>query len=149
MKKTLVAAAALALAGLAHQAFAGGQQVVAQVSADGQSIVVRTYRCGTPSSLSLRGTAEGLVSGQRRTLELEIARGAEAGVFSVARQWPAEGRWALVFSVVGGHDVSTLVTLEAGQAIRIVDQRMSYEKPSPQRIEAALTDAQVTTSSPR
>ncbi len=141
MKKTLVAALALVLAGLVQQALAGGQQVTAAVSADGQSIVVRTYRCGTPSSLSLHGTAEGVVSGQRRTLELEIKAGSEAGVFSVARQWPAEGRWALVFSVNGGHNVSTLVTLDAGTALRIAEQKMSYEKPSPERIEAVLTSA--------
>jgi hypothetical protein len=147
MKKTLVAAAVLALAGLAQQALAGGQQVVAAVGADGQSIVVHTYRCGTPSSLSLRGTAEGLVSGQRRTIALEITGGTEAGVFAVARQWPAEGRWALVFSVNGGHSVSTLVTLEAGQALRIADQKLSYEKPSPERIEAALTSARAVATS--
>ncbi len=141
MKKTLVAALALAVAGLALHASAGGQQVVAEVSADGQSVVVRTYRCGTPSSLSLRGTAEGLVSGQRRTLEIEITRGAEPGVFSVARQWPTEGRWALVFTVSGGHDVSTLAALEPGTALRIAEQKMSFSKPSPERIEAMLTGA--------
>ena len=121
MKKTLIAVLALALAGLARQTVAGGQQVVAQVGADGQSIVVRTYRCGTPSSLSLRGTAEGVVSGQRRTIALEITSGTPAGVFAVARQWPAEGRWALVFNVSGANSVSTLVTLEAGQTLRIAD----------------------------
>jgi hypothetical protein len=138
MKQTLVAALAVAVAGLAQQTFAGGQQVVAAVSADGQSIVVRTYRCGTPSSLSLRGTAEGLVSGQRRTIELAVTGGTEPGVFAVARQWPAQGRWALVFSVNGGHGVSTLVTLEAGPALRIADQERSYERPGPDRIDTAL-----------
>jgi hypothetical protein len=147
MKKTLVAAAALAVAGLAHQASAGGQQVVAEMGTDGKSVVVRTYRCGTPSSLSLRGSAEGLVSGQRRTLELEITRGTEPGVFSVARQWPTEGRWALVFTVSGGHDVSTLVALEPGTALRIAEQKMSFSKPSPERVEASLTGAARSTAS--
>jgi hypothetical protein len=143
MKKSLGVAVALALGGPAHLAWAGGQQVVAQVSADGQSVVVRTYRCGTPSSLSLRGTAEGIVAGERRTLELEIRRGSEPGVFSVARRWPAEGRWALVFTVSGGHAVSTLVTLEPGSALRIAAQEMSHERPTPERIEAALAGASV------
>jgi len=141
MKKTLVASAVLAVAGLAPLAWAGGQQVVAEVSADGRSILVRTFRCGTPSSLSLRGTAEGVVAGQRRTLDLEITRAAEAGVFNVPRQWPAEGKWALVFNVAGGHAVSTLVVLEPGATLRIAEQKLSFEKPSPQRIEAALTSA--------
>ena len=147
MKKTLIAVLALALAGLARQTVAGGQQVVAQVGADGQSIVVRTYRCGTPSSLSLRGTAEGVVSGQRRTIALEITSGTQAGVFAVARQWPAEGRWALVFNVSGANSVSTLVTLEAGQALRIADQKLSYEKPTPERIEAALAGVRAVSTS--
>ena len=138
MKKTLVAALVLTVAGLASLAQAGGQQVVAQVSPDGQSLLVRTYRCGTPSSLSLRGTAEGLVEGQRRTLDLEITPGTEAGVFRVARQWPAEGRWVLVLNVAGERGVSTLVTLEAGATLRIAEQKQSYEKPQPERIAAAL-----------
>ena len=103
MKKMLAAAAALSVAGLATLAWAGGQQVVAEVGADGQSILVRTYRCGTPASLSLRGSAEGLVGGVRRTIALEVEPGPRPGVFSVARQWPAEGRWALVFSVSNGN----------------------------------------------
>ncbi len=136
MQKTLVAL--VAVVGLASLAQAGGQQVVARVSEDGQSVVVRTYRCGTPSSLALRGTAEGLVSGERRSVELEITAAAEPGVFRVARQWPAEGRWVLVLNVTGERGVSTLVTLEPGASLRIADQKQSFDKPQPERIAAAL-----------
>jgi hypothetical protein len=139
MRKMLAAAAAFSMLGLATQGWAGGQQVVAQVSADGQSIVVRTYRCGTPASLSLRGTAEGLVNGERRTLALEAKPGDEPGVFRVARQWPEEGRWALVFGVSNGKgEVSSLVVLEPGSPLRIADQRMTFDKPSAERIDDAL-----------
>jgi hypothetical protein len=139
MKKMLAAAAALSVAGLATLAWAGGQQVVAEVGADGQSILVRTYRCGTPASLSLRGSAEGLVGGVRRTIALEVEPGPRPGVFSVARQWPAEGRWALVFSVSNGKgEVSSLVVLDPGSPLRIADQRMSFDRPSAERIDHAL-----------
>lgn len=137
MKKTC-AAVALALAGFATTAVAGGQQVLARASGDGRSLEVRTYDCGTPASLSLRGTAEGTVGGERRTIPLEITRSSEAGVFHVARQWPAEGRWALVLTVEGGHAVSTLVALEPGPRVRVASQRMAFEKPSAERIAAAL-----------
>jgi hypothetical protein len=137
MTKTLVAAI-VAVAGLASLAQAGGQQVVAQVSTDGQSVVVRTYRCGTPSSLALRGTAEGLVSGERRSLELEITPASEPGVFRIARQWPVEGRWVLVLNVTGERGVSTLVTLEPRASLKIADQKQSFDKPQPERIAAAL-----------
>ncbi len=139
MKKMFAAAAALSVAGLATLAWAGGQQVVAEVGADGQSILVRTYRCGTPASLSLRGSAEGLVGGVRRTIALEVEPGPRPGVFSVARQWPAEGRWALVFSVSNGKgEVSSLVVLDPGSPLRIADQRMSFDRPSAERIDHAL-----------
>ena len=141
MKKTRVAIAVLVSAGLAAAVWAGGHQVVAEAAKDGRSLVVRTYNCGTPASLSLEGTAEGLVDGQRRTIPLEVARAAEAGVFNVARQWPAEGQWALVFTVAGGHPVSTLVKLEPGDTVRIASQKQGYLKPSAERIVAALGSA--------
>jgi len=136
MQKTLVAA--VAVLGLASLAQAGGQQVVARVSDDGQSVVVRTYSCGTPSSLALRGTAEGLVSGERRSMELAVTPGNEPGVFRVARQWPTEGRWVLVLNVIGQNGVSTLVTLEPGASLRIAEQKQSFERPQPDRIATAL-----------
>jgi hypothetical protein len=141
MRKTLVASAVLALAGLAPSARAGGQQVIAEAALDGRSIVVRTYRCGTPASLSLRATAEGIVGGQRRTMKLEVTPAAEPGAFNVARQWPAEGRWALVFTVAGGHSTSALVTLEPGPEVRIASQESTYERPSAERVAAVLASA--------
>jgi hypothetical protein len=148
MRKSSVVATVLSLGGLAlaggQPALAGGQQVVAEAAKDGRAVLVRTYNCGTPASLSLQGTAEGLVGGARRTIPLEITRAGEAGVFAVARQWPAEGQWALVFSVKGGHAVSTLVTLEPGAEIRIASQRPGYEKPTAERIAAALASPATT-----
>jgi hypothetical protein len=78
MRKNPVAAAVLACAGLAAAAWAGGHQVVAEAAKDGRSLVVRTYNCGTPASLSLEGSAEGLVGGQRRTRSPEPQRPASS-----------------------------------------------------------------------
>lgn len=144
MRKTL--AAVVAVLALAPFASAGGQSVVAQASADGQSLVVRTFRCGTPSSLALRGTAEGRVAGERRSLELAIAAGAEPGVFRIARQWPAEGRWVLVLTVTGERGVSTLVSIEPGATLKIAEQTLSYEKPRPERIAAALAGGPISSA---
>jgi len=140
MKKMLVCAVVV-LGSLAQSAWAGGQQVTAQAAADGQSVVVRTFRCGTPSSFTVLGTAEGVVNGERKTIPLAIGRAGEEGVFTVARQWPAEGKWALVFSVEGSHSVSTLVELEPGPTLRIARQKTTYEKPTPAEVRAALASA--------
>jgi len=138
MKKMLVCATVVLLA---QSAWAGGQQVRAEAAADGRSVLVRTYRCGTPSSFTVVGTAEGVVGGARKTIPLALARAGEEGVFTVARQWPAEGKWALVFTVEGSHAVSTLVELEPGAAIRVARQRTSYEKPTPSDVHAVLASA--------
>lgn len=141
MKKKMLVCAAVVLGGLAPSAWAGGQQVTAQAAADGQSVVVRTFRCGAPSSFTVRGTAEGVVDGKRNTIPLTIGRAIEEGVFTVARQWPAEGKWALVFSVEGSHAVSTLVELEPGAAIGIARQKATYQKPTPAEVHAVLASA--------
>jgi hypothetical protein len=140
MKKRLVCAVVV-LGSLAQSAWAGGQQVEAQAAANGKSVVVRTYRCGTPSSFTVVGTAEGVVDGARKSIPLTIARAGEEGVFTVARQWPAEGRWALVFSVEGSHAVSTIAELEPGATIRIARQKATYEKPTPAEVHAVLASA--------
>lgn len=140
MKKMLVCVVVV-LGSLAQSAWAGGQQVTAQPAGDGKSVVVRTFRCGTPSSFTVVGTAEGVVDGARKTIPLTIARASEEGVFTVARQWPAEGKWALVFSVEGSHAVSTIAELEPGATIRIARQKATYEKPTPAEVHAVLATA--------
>lgn len=140
MKKMLVSAVVV-LGGLGSSAWAGGQQVTARPAADGKSVVVRTFRCGTPSSFTVHGTAEGMVAGSRKTIPLTVDRTGEEGVFTVARQWPAEGRWVLVFSVEGEHRVSALVGLEPGPTIRIASQKTTYEKPTPAEVHAVLASA--------
>lgn len=137
-RQFLSAVAAAALTGFAGFAFAGGQQIAAEVSPDGRSVLVRTYRCGEPSSLALGGSAEGVVAGQRRSIPLKIGAATAAGVFVVDRQWPSEGSWVLAFSVIGGASTSALVELAPGPGLRIVSQESSYQKPSARRIEAVL-----------
>jgi hypothetical protein len=118
--------------------FAGGQQIAAEVAPDGKTILVRTYRCGTPASLTVTGTAEGLVQGQRRCIPLKIERSAEPAVFSVARQWPSEGAWVLTFTAAGERAASALVELSAGSSLKIVSQESRYTPAATREVEAAL-----------
>ena len=126
---------ALAAAGVAQ---AGGQQIAVEVAADGKSLLVRTYRCGTPSDFTVTGTAEGLVDGQPRSIPLTLTHASEAGVFAVSRQWPAEGSWVLTFSTEGGRFVNALVELEKGAALRIRSQESTIKKLTPEQVSATL-----------
>ena len=84
-------------------------------------LVVRTYHHGTQLDQGVRGSAEGYVGTERRTMPLRFDRTSQAGVYALKRQWPAEGRWALVVTTGNGDGASALVTLGAnGQVASVV-----------------------------
>jgi hypothetical protein len=135
MRTPLALGFALTLAG---NAFAGGQQIAVETAKDGGSLLVRTYHCGTPAEIRLTGSAEGVVNGQPRSVELTLARTNEPGVFAVSRQWPAEGAWVLTFTNERGAFVNALVELQPGAALKITSQESSRTKLTRPRIDAAL-----------
>ena len=80
----------------------------------GALLVVRTYHHGTQLDQGVRGTAEGLVNGERRSVRLDFDRTSQAGVYALRRHWPTEGRWALVISTGPENGAATaLVALGA------------------------------------
>ena len=58
-------------------------------------VVARLTACHTPAEALLTATAEGLVAGKRQTIALKPDALAEPGLWSIARAWPAEGKWVL------------------------------------------------------
>jgi len=65
-------------------------------------LLVHAFHHGTPAAFPVSGTAEGLVSGQRRSMRLAFTPTAQAGVYALRMQWPSDGAWALVISVAQG-----------------------------------------------
>jgi hypothetical protein len=78
-------------------------------------LVVRTYHHGTLLDQGVRGTAEGIVGTERRTVRLTFGPTSQPGVYALRRQWPGDGRWALVIST-GPEDgaATALVALDPG-----------------------------------
>lgn len=74
-------------------------------------LVVRAYHHATPAGYSLAGTAEGVVNGERRTIELDLTGTSRPGVYALAQQWPSEGNWILAIAIKGRADGSLLVEL--------------------------------------
>jgi hypothetical protein len=68
----------------------------------GAYLLVHAFHHGTPVGLPVRGTAEGIVDGKRRTMPLEFTTTSRPGVYALTRQWPAEGRWLLAITVTQG-----------------------------------------------
>jgi hypothetical protein len=80
-------------------------------------LVVRTYHHGDLLDQGVQGTAEGMVGTQRRSVRLSFAKTSQPGVYALRRQWPADGRWALVISTGPSEGAATaLVTLDARNA---------------------------------
>jgi hypothetical protein len=108
-------------------------------AADSAFVLVHASPGCTRGALTVTGTAEGLVNGQRRSVPLEIAATQSAGVYRVRRQWPSEGVWVLRLVVhVGTGSATALVGVNASGEIAQVRQ----QDPA-RRIYPYLTDADV------
>jgi len=79
----------------------------------GARFLVRTYHHWQPVETVLAGTAEGLVNGVRRSVNLQVSKGPVAGVYGVTGQIPAEGAWIVVIRAPGLDNATALVTLGA------------------------------------
>lgn len=114
----------------AAAAVAGGFQLRVEVPQDDSDVVVlvRTYRCHKPEKAKVTGTAEGLVDGQRVSVPITL-KTVKKGVYSVERQWSAQGSWVLTFSgSYAGHHTSTVVTLDDGKvALRETERGMELD----------------------
>ena len=58
-------------------------------------VLARLTACQTPAKAVLTVTAEGIVDGKRRSIPVAYDSLATTGTWSIARNWPAEGKWAL------------------------------------------------------
>ena len=123
--KRFVPLCALALLAQAPVVLAGGFQLSVEapnVSSGAHSknaaLIVRTFGCHTPADAAITATAEGLVSGKRQSVNLELAPDA-TGVYEIKKQWPSEGAWVVNISgAYNGMTCSLLVELGPNGSVR-------------------------------
>jgi hypothetical protein len=105
-------------------------------------MIVRPFSCTAPEQTTMSAAAEGLVNGQRRSipLRMEPLSGKEGG-FSIARQWPDEGRW--VVAVVasnpkyGDYRPGAVAPVE-GERVKLAEVKRFSHAPQPAEIDASL-----------
>jgi hypothetical protein len=104
------------------------------------AFVFRSKGCAEPGKIHVRGTAEGLVSGNRKTVTLEHLMGMPTpGVFAVSREWPAEGTWLVnLFANCGDSTAGALVTIGKSGIVRESSQFFP-RAATKQEIESSLT----------
>lgn len=97
MYKPLLAIAAVAIPVFAGAMYleigdpAGNPEAKAQQAV----LVARTTACKSPEKTTIRGTAEGMVNGVRKSIPLALTPLSKGGTFAVKRQWPETGTWVI------------------------------------------------------
>ena len=108
-------------------------------------LVVHAFHHGTPVSVPVTGTAEGLVNGERRTVVLQFTPTSREGAFALKKQWGNTGLWTLVI-IVHQHEndvAQALVEIGAdGEVARVqVPTRVGDRNfPLPRQISAQEVD---------
>ena len=109
-------------------------------STRGAYLLVHAFHHGTPMQAPVRGTAEGLVNGERKSVTLRFETTTRPGVYALRKQWGDAGVWSLVISVVQGEEDSAqaLVELAADGSISSVrvPTRREREWTIPRKITA-------------
>jgi hypothetical protein len=93
-------------------------------SVRGAVLLVHTYHHGNKEHMPLTGKAEGLVDGQRRSVDLKLVKSAQAGTHALHRQWGDKGIWTLLITATpenhGGGSVQAVVNIAADGAVERV-----------------------------
>lgn len=144
-------AAALLLT-LATTALAGPPWVSIELPANpydrltrGAIALVRTYHHGVPMQIQARGTAEGLLDGERVSLPLELIATPATGVYALRGELPDRGAWVLVIRA-GEEDypVTAIVDLGPDGAVRGVDVPLEGANPPvPRRVTGQDIEARL------
>lgn len=74
-------------------------------------MLVHVYHHEHPAGYAVRGTAEGIVDGSRRSVPLEFTRTSRPGVYALALQWDEAGDWVLTIGIEQQDRASMLVEL--------------------------------------
>ena len=116
-------------------------------STNGAFLLVHAFHHRTPMGFIVSGTAEGMVNGERQSLELVFAETSREGVYALKRTWPGEGTWTLVIRANQGPDDAATAVIDLGAegeviAVRVPTmQRGRWTVPAPVAladIDAAL-----------
>ena len=109
-------------------------------STRGAFLLVHAFHHGTPVQAPVRGTAEGIVNGERKSVALRFETTSRPGVYALRKQWSDGGVWSLVIAVVQGEEgqAQALVEIGADGAITSVQvpTRREREWTTPRKITA-------------
>jgi hypothetical protein len=112
-------------------------------STRGALLLVHTFHHGTPEFMTVVGKAEGLVDGQRRSMDFTLDKSSRDGTYGVQRQWGTKGIWTLLITATppehgGTSSIQAVVDIGAGGDV----ERVSVPRTA-QSMPRLLTSAEV------
>lgn len=122
-------------------------------STRGAFLLVHAFHHQIPVAGLVRGTAEGIVSGERKSIALRFDTTSRPGVFALRKQWSDDGVWSLVLSVVQHEDDVAQALVELGPdggvtSIRVPTRR-EREWTIPRTITAQEIEQSLQSRTPR
>lgn len=116
-------------------------------TAKGAVFLVHAMTHEGPSDLSdVSAFAEGLVSGARRSVALELHATGKPGVFAVRRQWPSDGTWLVRVTLSSTTAIVSLDSSGNVSGVRIPTM-MAEGRPIPRPVAAREIDSTLTVAS--
>jgi hypothetical protein len=111
----------------------------------GAFLVVHTFHHGQVVASGVTGTAEGLVSGSRRTIQLTFDTTSHRGSYALRKQWPDDGTWMLVINT-GGQAQGVTALVDIGPrgdvaGVRVPTRRSSDGWDLPLQVSARDIDS--------
>jgi hypothetical protein len=111
----------------------------------GAFLVVHTFHHGQVVASGVTGTAEGLVSGSRRTIQLTFDTTSHRGSYALRKQWPDDGAWMLVINT-GGQAQGVTALVDIGPrgdvaGVRVPTRRSSDGWDLPLQVSARDIDS--------
>ena len=91
-------------------------------------LLVHTFHHGTAIVAPVTGTAEGIVSGERRSVSLKFGGTSRTGVYALKKQWPSEGAWVLFISASQGPTDDVTAVVELGTSGQVASVRVPTER---------------------
>lgn len=147
LKTMTIFRSALAVLALTVQLQAGGFWLISgnpEASADAKSkqavVTVKAVGCHQPETATVIGTAIGVVNGQRKVLPLKLEPTSTPGMYTVTRQWPAEGKWVLSFEGRYGEAKTSLMLTAGPGGVDRTHQKQAMGAPDSSQIEALLAN---------
>jgi hypothetical protein len=91
-------------------------------------LLVHTFHHGTPIVAPVTGKAEGIVSGERRSVPLKFGGTSRTGVYALNKQWPSEGTWVLFISASQSPNDDATAIVELGANGQVASVRVPTER---------------------